>query len=692
MRTALSLDQIIELISKGELPLAEKECEYRLSNIPDHAAAWNLLGALRLQGHKLSEAKTALQQAILLDGQLAKAHHNLGSVLAAESNVPEAIASYRQALAIDPTLIASHYALGSLLKQQQRFEEAIPHLQTAAAVLRHIDAITELADALRNSGKLANARDELEKHFSDLADDPVYLNLLGNARLDLGLWDAASAAYRQATLVEPNNPLAHNNLGFTLLKLSRYDEAVAAFRQAVSLAPDNPDFLFSLGCALTDQGNTNESIPLLEQGTKRWANHINGLTNLGVAYITARQPERAISPLQQAITLAPDDPELHNNLGATYEALSQNEQAGACYLRAISLKPDYPQPYNNLGNIALSALELDKALTYYQKSLTLDPNLADAHMNQGLVHLLRGEFEAGWPEYEWRRFATSEKNKYQTFSKPEWTGESLNGKRILLCAEQGLGDTIQFVRYAKLVKDMGATVILQCQPPLTRLLQMASGIDILIDTDTPLPEFDTYVPLLSLPKLLGTKIDTIPHPEPYLAAQTSAKVYWANRLKDEKRLKIGFAWAGNPTHRNDRNRSCALEWFLALAKIPNTLFFSFQKGPRSIEPAQGAASDYSNIIDFTNELNDFADSAALLANLDLLITVDTSLAHLAGSIGVPTWVALPFCPDWRWLLDRSDSPWYTNLKLFRQAEANDWGNVFDRIKNELSLLPQHQLS
>ncbi len=682
MRQKLSIEEIVGLASSGQAELAEIECEHFVACTPEHASAWNLLGALRLQHQKLPQAKAALQQALALQPQLAKAHHNLGSVFAAENRTTEAIASYRQALEIDASLAPAHYAIASLLNDAQRYSEAIPHLQALMHSQKSPDILVQLADTLQNAGSLVAAADELEKYASTFSDTPFYLNRLGNARLELRQFSGAMAAYEHAIAIAPENPLAYNNLGVALLKQHMLDEAVAAFRKAVALAPENPDFLFSLGSALTDRGKTDESIPLLEQGTKRWPNNVNGLTNLGLAYVTARQAKRGLPPLQQALLLEPNDPELHNNLGAAYEALNEYEQAATCYRQALNIKADYPQPLNNLGNIALAKLDLDEAISFYQQGIALEPNLADAHMNLGLVHLLRGEFEEGWREYEWRRFATSEKNKQQSFSQPEWQGEPIIGKRILLHAEQGLGDTIQFARYARLVKEREqATVILQCQPPLTRLLQSAKGIDTLVDTDTQLPAFDIHASLLSLPHRLKTTIDSIPDQAPYLAAEPDLKSDWTERLKQFTGLRIGFAWAGNPTHRNDKNRSCELAPFLSLSELPGTVFFSLQKGPASAELPRKTGTSGQKIFDFTNELKDFADTAALLANLDLLITVDTSLAHLAGAIGIRTWLLLPYSPDWRWLLARSDSPWYKNLRLFRQEAIGDWPSVFKQIQH-----------
>lgn len=685
MRNPLPLEEIVELIASGQPETAERECEFLVACSPELASAWSLLGALRLQNDKLTSAKQALQQAIALQPLLAKAHHNLGSVFAAEKNIPAALACYRQALSIEPELLPTHYALGRLLKDELRFKEAIPHLQIAQDSLRNTDALIQLADALNHSGATKEAVELIEKHYPNFHDDPVYLNFRGNLHLEIGQLNAATESYHQAIRIAPENPLAYNNLGVALLKQTRFDEAAGYFRKAVALAPDNADFLFSLGNALTELGRTAESIPLLENGNRRWENNVNGLTNLGLAYVTARQAERALIPLKQALALAPSDPEAHNNLGAAYEALDQHELACQCYYQALQLKPDYPQPFNNLGNIALAKLELEEAATFYLKAIHLDEHLADAHMNLGLVHLLRGEYEAGWPEYEWRRYATSEKNKYQTFEQPEWTDQAISGKRLLLYAEQGLGDTIQFIRYAVPIKKMGATVIVQCQPALTRLLKTAAGIDLLVDTNQPLPSFDIYTPLLSLPKLLGSTAETIPNTCPYLYPDTAAQKLWARRLEQSKKIKVGFAWAGNPSHRNDKNRSCPLKHFLPLTNIPNTQFFSLQKGIANSSLAELSPSERVNVIDLTRELDDFADSAALLANLDLLITVDTSLAHLAGAIGIPTWLVLPFSPDWRWLLERTDSPWYPSIKLYRQTSAGNWDSVFSNVKNDLTL-------
>ncbi len=287
--------------------------------------------------------------------------------------------------------------------------------------------------------------------------------------------------------------------------------------------------------------------------------------------------------------------------------------------------------------------------------------------------------QPGWPEYEWRW--RRQDASPPALTQPLWDGSSLQGKSILLYPEQGLGDTLQFIRYAPLVKQTGATVIVQCQPPLLRLLATCAGIDRLLPEGADLPPFDVQAPLLSLPRILRTTLASIPANIPYLSADPDLRARWRQSLSGVADFKVGIAWQGNPGHKRDRQRSVPLAAFAPLAEAPGVRLVSLQKGPGHEQLTELA--ERLRVLDLTDELEDFADTAALLSNLDLVITVDTAVAHLAGAMGIPVWVALPIVPDWRWLLERQDSPWYPTMRLFRQTAWGDWAGVFERLTGAL---------
>ena len=311
--------------------------------------------------------------------------------------------------------------------------------------------------------------------------------------------------------------------------------------------------------------------------------------------------------------------------------------------------------------------------------MRLKPDDADAHLNLAYSWFFRGDFQAAWPEYEWRwkRRGFSR----PAFGQPLWDGSNLNGQTILLFAEQGLGDTLQFIRYVPFVRRLGARVLVQCQGPLLRLLATCWGINRLVREGDSLPPFDVQIPLLSLPRIFRSTLATIPANIPYLCADPDSSVHWRSQLSSLKGFKVGIAWQGNPEHQRDRRRSVGLLTFEPLARVPGVRLVSLQKGPGSEQLRD--IEDRLSVLDVADRLGDFADTAALLSNLDLVITVDTAVAHLAGALGIPVWVVLPLDPDWRWLLDRQDSPWYPSMRLFRQTAWGDWTGVFERVTEAL---------
>jgi hypothetical protein len=310
----------------------------------------------------------------------------------------------------------------------------------------------------------------------------------------------------------------------------------------------------------------------------------------------------------------------------------------------------------------------------------LKPALAEAHLYRSFLSLLIGDFQRGWAEYPWRW--KTKRSSPRDFHQPLWDGRPLESRTILLYAEQGLGDTIQFVRYAALVKQRGGSVIVECPRPLVSLLKSCAGIDRLVARGDPLPAFDVQAPLLSLPGIFQTALDNLPATIPCLFADADLVRCWREDLAPLAGRKIGIAWRGSPAHVDDRARSLPLSCFESLARLPGIRLLSLQKGP-GMEELQGLPSHFP-VTELGSRLNDFADTAALLMNLDLLITCDTAVAHLAGALGAPVWVALPLVPDWRWLLDRNDSPWYPTMRLFRQKTLGDWTGVFDEIETALS--------
>ena len=477
----------------------------------------------------------------------------------------------------------------------------------------------------------------------------AYSNL-GNALKDKGHLDEAIAACAQAISLKPAFAEAHNNLGNALKDKRQLSEAIAAFRRAIDLKPSLAEAHNNLGNALQGKGHWNQ----------------------------------AIAAFRQAIKLKPEFAEAHNNFGNAMESKGKLDEAIAAYMQAIALRPDFAEAHSNFGNAMKDKGHLNEAIAAYRRAIALEPDLAQVHNNFGLALLLQADFAQGWEEYEWRWKLKDTVSLRQDIAKPEWDGGHLAGRTILLHAEQGFGDTLQFIRYVPLVQQRGGEAIVVCQPELRRLLQtMTPGLPV-VARGQPLPAFDVHCPLLSVPRLFGTDLTNIPDTVPYLHAGAEDIGFWRARLADYSGyLKVGLVWAGSPRHKKDSNRSLKFSSFALLAKVSGVRFFSLQKGEAATEfatPPQGM-----ELVDMSGELEDFADTAAFIANLDLIVTVDTSVAHLAGAMGRPVWTLLPFAPDWRWLLEREDSPWYPTMRLFRQPAVGDWDSVIQRVAKELAV-------
>lgn len=399
----------------------------------------------------------------------------------------------------------------------------------------------------------------------------------------------------------------------------------------------------------------------------------------GVGGILARldRPAEAVAAFRRAVELKPAYAEAHANLGHSLRDAGHPGDAEAACRRAITLAPNLAVAHVNVG-LALQDLgRLDEALASFRQASALDPNYAMAMVCEGVLLLLRGDLAPGWEKYE-ARWHTGDLPS-RGFAQPQWRGEPLSGKAILLHAEQGFGDSIQFLRYVSLVVARGGNVIVEIQKPLTPLAARIAGIKV-VARGEPLPPFDVHCSLLSLPIAFGTTLETIPAKTPYLSPPPERIAHWRARIGAAPAFKVGIAWAGNAMQLNDRNRSIPLELFKPLFGLAGTRFFSLQVGPRSVELSAIAPAE---IVDVSGELTDFGETAAAIANLDLIVAADTSVAHLAGAIGAPVWTILSFAADWRWLLGRSDSPWYSSMRLYRQSAPGVWDDVVARVIADL---------
>jgi tetratricopeptide (TPR) repeat protein len=459
-------------------------------------------------------------------------------------------------------------------------------------------------------------------------------------------------------------------------------EAQVLYRAVLKAQPGDATSMHLLGVLSGQMGDCAAAVRLIRRAIALREDVADYHSNLGSFLIELRQEGAAIAACRRAIALNPDIAEAHLNLGVALAARDELEAAIASFRRAIDLKPDYAQAHNNLGAALKDLGRLEGAADSLREAIAHSGDFANAQWNLGLLNLLKGNFAEGWRGYEQRLKLPENQWLTKRFSQPLWNGEELNGRTILLLAEQGLGDTIQFVRYARLVARRGGRVIVFAPPSLRRLLARVEGIERVVCDRDALPKFDVQCPLLSLPRIFQTRLENIPAEIPYLSADPELAGGWSRRLSaQDRRRRIGLVWAGGSNHKRDRVRSVAPSLFSPLAAVSDARFFSLQKGEageqKKLLPAE------LELIDWTSGLGDFADTAALVAHLDLVITVDTAVAHLAGAMGKPVWLALPFILDWRWMLERMDSPWYPTMRLFRQPRRGDWCSVMQEMTTAL---------
>ncbi|MBM4146324.1 MAG: tetratricopeptide repeat protein [Nitrospira sp.] len=488
----------------------------------------------------------------------------------------------------------------------------------------------------------------------------------------------AATIYLEIIKFQPDNVNALLMLGITYVKLRNYDAAINCFNEAIKINPSFTEAYYNLGNALRDKKQFDDALTCYQKVLQLNPGYADAYVNLGIINRTKGLFSEEIICYQKAIEINPNSIEAYYNLG---NALLDNEQfndAAVCYQYVLQINPNIIQVYIYLGLILRITGRLNEALTCYKKVIQLNPNYAEAHWQMANILLLMGDFRHGWKEYEWLWKTEDYENRKRSFSQPSWHGQDIKGLTILLYAEYGFGDTIQFIRYAPLVAQLGATVIVECQKELTSLLKSVEGIQNVISHGETLPGFDIHCSLMRLPIIFDTALENIPANIPYMTANPALVEKWRNRiLHDDSKLKIGLVWAGISMPR----KYCSLEAFAPFAQLKDITFYSLQKG-KNKDQLKYPPKDIK-LIDYTEEFYDFSDTAAFIENLDLVISIDTSVVHLAGAMGKPVWTLIPFVPDWRWFLNREDSPWYPTMRLFRQPALEDWVSVIAKILDKL---------
>jgi tetratricopeptide (TPR) repeat protein len=500
----------------------------------------------------------------------------------------------------------------------------------------------------------------------------------------------AEEAYREAVLLRPGYSRCLYNLGVAMAKQEKLEQAAGCYRRALEANPDEARALDGLADTLVRMGKTQELMEYLSAAEIANPDRAELHHARGLALAAQGEWEQAARSHGRALELRPDYAEASCYLGKTQLQLDWVEEAIAFFRQAITRHPDLAELRNNLGYALARRGQVVEALNCYEEALKLKPDFAECRSNRGQTLLQLGDYVRGWVDYEWRWRGTE---LARQVARPLWDGGPLHGRAILLLGEQGLGDTLQFVRYAALVKQRGGTVILACQKALLGLLQSCPGIDVLMAHGEAPPEFDVFAPLMSLPSILGTTLETVPAYVPYLHVRPELVEAWRGELRPLGRFLIGVAWQGSPGYGHDRLRSFPLAQLEPLARLPGVTLISLQKGPgaEQAHELQGRFPivDLADRID--RETGPFLDTAAIIKTLDLVVGCDSALVHLAGALGAPVWVAHTLVCDWRWMMNREDSPWYPTARLFRQTSLGDWAGVFtrmaDALENRLEDLP-----
>jgi tetratricopeptide (TPR) repeat protein len=641
-----TLQGAVERHQQGDFAAAEPLYRQVLAGQPDHFDACHLLGVALLQMGRLDEGRGLIERAIALKPDVAPAHSNLAMALLGLGRDAEALASLDRALALQPDIAETHNNRGI---------------------------------ALANLGRPAEA---LASYDQALARNPAYPeahNNRGTALLALGRPAEALAGFQAARAARADYAEAQANRGLALNSLRRFDDALAAFDQALALKPDLAEAHQGRGVALGVLERPGEALASLDAALALAPTAL-AFSYRGNVLCALGRLDAALESHDRAVELDAANHEIHHNRGFTLQAMLRPADAVASFGSALRLKPDSPGTLNTLGNSLQEIGDYPGALAAYDRAIALNPDDADARMNKALALLRLGRFAEGWPLYEARK-AKWPGVARADLPQPVWTGaQDLAGRTLFLHREQGLGDTLQFCRYALACRARGAQVVLGVQPPLVRLLrQLEPDIRVIADGSPP-GAFDLHAALMSLPLAFATTPETIPA-SPRLVAEPALAARWAERLGPKTRPRIGLVWSGSAAHVNDRNRSLRLDTVLPLVS-ERAEWISLQKEVREADAAALAAD--RRVRAFADHLTDFAETAALIDNLDLVITVDTSIAHLTAAMGKPTWILLPLNPDFRWLTGRDDSPWYPSVRLFRQPRFGDWDGAIASIRGEFA--------
>ncbi len=633
----------IALHQSGQLALAETHYRKLLAVLPSHPLLLANLGIVALQMGKLEDSVKLIKRSLHIQPNQPYAFNNLGNSLKDLNRLEDALDSYDQALALKADYAEAYGNRGLALQGLYRLDEALASYDSAIALKPYVPE--------------------------------VYCNR-GLALQHLKRLDEALESYERAITLKPDYAIAYYNHGVTLQDLNRLDEALESYDHALAIKPDYAKAYSNRGVVLQDLKRFDEALASYDHALVHHADSAQVYSNRGITLQELNRPDEALASYDHAIILRPDDAKAYYNRGLTLKHLNRLDEAIDSYAMAIVLKPDYTEAYYNRGISLQNLNRLDAAQHCYECAIVLQADHAEAYWNIALLNIIRGDYEEGWKQYEWR-WKVKSNHSIRTFAQPLWLGESsLSNKTLLIYPEQGLGDYIQCLRYVSLAEQNGAKVVLEAPEALMALASSLAGQFTLIETGQPLPDFDYHCPVMSLPLAFKTTLASIPATLPYLYAEKAKKQCWHEKLGKKTALRIGLAWSGSALHKNDHKRSLLFTQCARLLELP-VEFHALQKELKAIDVK--VLCDFPQIHQHHDELHDFSDTAALIDEMDIIISVDTSIAHLAGAMAKELCLLLPYAPDYRWMLDRTDSLWYPTATLFRQPAMDDWDSVMTEL-------------
>jgi protein O-GlcNAc transferase len=712
------LQPIIILYNQGQLQQALSESSQMLERFPNSIVLYNIVGASNAGLMQFDDAIDSYKQALKIKPDYAEAYNNMGVVLMDKGEPMAAIDSYKKALQFKPNYAEAYYNMGAALQDKgdpvaaiDSYKKAIKFKPSYAVAYNNMgvalkekgdpaaaidsykqalkikpdyaEAYNNMGVALKEKGNPAAAIDSYKQALKIKPDyAEAYINM-GNALKDKGELEAAIDSFKQALKIKPVYVEAYNNMGTALQEKGDPGAAIDSYKQALKIKPDYAEAYNNMGAALQGKGYPDAAIDSYKKALKIKPDYAGAYNNMGNALQEKGDPGAAIDSFKQALKIKPDYAEVYNNMGAALQGKGDPDAAIDSYKQALKIKLDYAEAYNNMGIALKDKGELVAAIDSLKQALKIKPDYAEAHHNKSLAHLLLQDFDAGWPLYEWRLFK-KDAPAVSPRKNLAWDGkQSLKGKRFLIYEEQGLGDIIQFCRYLPFLQE-DAQVTFKLTPKLHALIA-TMNCDISFSAILPNEsDIDFEAPLMSLPLLMGTSVDTIPPQSPYLFADDAKIQAWQKNLLSDK-FKIGICWQGSKA-KIDRGRSFPLNLFKGISSVSGVELISLHKGDGEEQLTEIAFDVKKFGIEFDGGQDAFLDTAAVIMNCDLVITSDTAVAHLAGALGRQTWVVLQHIPDWRWMLNRSDSPWYPSMTLYRQNTRGDWLKVFRTMEQDLRSL------